>query len=122
MPETGMEIIAQVGDTHSLRLEDLGKRRFLRFGAPEDTSELMHGTIHTDRISGGVSADVVLENLGLTLLDPDDHDHDRDSLAASYFITGAMAYPIPGDPDDPARSPSSLPSVRPRHRSIGQPL
>lgn len=89
-----IKIIAQLGDSGSLKSEDMGKR-FIRLGASEETPEVIQGTIQTNPIWAKVNAVVVLENVGLTLLNPDDyHPH---WMTAMYFITGAIVYEIYDD-------------------------
>jgi len=95
MPNTGTQnakIIAQVGDTHSLKFEDMGKRRFIRLGASEKNPTVMQGTIHTDPSWGSVTAADALANLGLTLVKSETYDYD--ALVSTYFITGAIAYTV----------------------------
>ena len=89
------KIIAQVGDTHSLKFEDMGKRRFIRLGASEKTPDVMQGTIHTSHNWAEITAADALGQLGLTLMDPETYDDG--TLFAAYFITGAIAYTVHDD-------------------------
>jgi hypothetical protein len=92
VPDTNVKIIAQVGDTHSLKFSDLGKRRFIRLGASEKNPTVMQGTIHTGAYWGGITSADALKNLGLTLVDAENYNNDL--VAATYFITGAIAYTV----------------------------
>jgi hypothetical protein len=88
--QSNLRIITQVGDTHSLKFEDIGKRRFIRLDASEQTPDVMQGTIHTSPNFGYITSSDALGQLGLTLTDPEIYDYS--SLRATYFITGAIAY------------------------------